>query len=48
LTAPDLYTVNDADAPEAVVPSAISIEVRGAELHHTFPARSVTVIELAK
>ena len=48
LTAPDLYTVNDADAPEAVVPSTISLEVRGAELDHTFPPRSVTVIELAK
>ena len=48
LTAPDLYAVNDAETPEAVVPSALSIEVRGAEIQHTFPPRSVTVIELAK
>ncbi len=48
LTAPDLYTVNDADAPEAVVPSPISVEARGGEIRHTFPARSVTVIELSK
>lgn len=46
LTAPDLYTVNDDAAPEAVVPSPVSVEARGGELRHTFPARSVTVIEL--
>ena len=48
LTAADLYTVNDSAAPEAVVPSPVSVEVRGAEVRHTFPARSVTVIELQK
>jgi len=48
LTAPDLYAVNDADTPEAIVPAAVSLETRNGGLRHTFPPRSVTVIELAK
>ncbi len=48
LTAPDLYTVNDDATPEAVIPSAVSVEASGGRLRHTFPPRSVTVIELEK
>lgn len=48
LTAPDLYTVNDSAAPEAVIPVPVSVEVRGGEVRHVFPAHSVTVIEISK
>jgi len=48
LTAPDLYAVNDADTPEAVVPAVVTVETRDGGIRHSFPPRSVTVIELAK
>src|SRR5206468_1376324 len=46
LTAPDLFAVNDADHPEAVIPAAVTVQTRDAALRHNFPPRSVTVIEL--
>ena len=48
LTAPDLYAANDDAQPEAVVPAAVNVNVRAGEFRHTFPPRSVTVIELSR
>jgi alpha-N-arabinofuranosidase len=48
LSAADLYSVNDDAAPEAVVPAPVETTVKGGELRHTFPARSVTVIEMVR
>jgi alpha-N-arabinofuranosidase len=48
LTTPDLYAVNDDAQPEAIVPAAANLDVRAGEFRHTFPSRSVTVIELAR
>ena len=48
LTAPDLYAANDDAQPEAVVPAAVNVNVRAEEFRHTFPPRSVTVIELSR
>jgi alpha-N-arabinofuranosidase len=48
LTAPDLYAANDDAQPEAIVPAAVNVNVGGGELRHTFPPRSVTVIELSR
>ena len=48
LTAPDLYAVNDDAQPEAVVPAEVKVNVTAAEFRHSFPPRSVTVIELRR
>lgn len=48
LTAPDLYATNDDAQPVAVAPVALNVDVRAAEFRHTFPPRSVTVIELSR
>jgi len=48
LTAPDLYGVNDDAQPDAIVPAAADVNVKAGEFRHTFPPRSVTVIELRR
>jgi alpha-N-arabinofuranosidase len=48
LTASDLYAVNDDAQPEAVVPARAAVSAQGGQFRHTFPARSVTVIELRR
>ncbi|MBZ5585834.1 MAG: hypothetical protein LAQ30_27305 [Acidobacteriia bacterium] len=48
LTAADLYAVNDDANPQKVAPAAVALSVTGGGLEHTFPARSVTVIELTR
>ena len=48
LTAADLYARNDDQEPEAVVPAAAHVDAASGEFRHTFPARSVTVIELSR
>jgi len=48
LTASDLYAVNDDAQPEAVVPARATVNAQGGQFRHTFPARSVTVIELRR
>ncbi|HEY2015596.1 MAG TPA: alpha-L-arabinofuranosidase C-terminal domain-containing protein [Bryobacteraceae bacterium] len=48
LTAAELYAVNDDAQPEAIAPQPVNVDAQGGEFHHTFPPRSVTVIELSK
>ena len=48
LTAPDLYSINDDAQPEAIVPTPVNVSVGAGEFRHTFPPRSVTVIELSR
>ena len=48
LAAQDLYAVNDDAKPGAVVPAAVTVDAKGGEFRHTFPARSITVIELTR
>jgi alpha-N-arabinofuranosidase len=48
LTAPELYSINDDAQPEAIVPTAVNVSVGAGEFRHTFPPRSVTVIELSR
>ena len=48
LTAGDLYQVNGPEQPEAVAPRAVAVQAGTGGLRHTFPARSVTVIELSR
>ncbi len=48
LTAADLSSVNDDESPGAVIPTAVAVQASNGELRHSFPARSVTVIELAR
>ena len=44
----DLYEGNGPDRPEAVSPRVVPVKVEAGGLRHTFPAQSVTVIELEK
>jgi alpha-L-arabinofuranosidase len=48
LTAADLYAVNDDAQPEAIVPTTADLNLKAGEFRHTFPPRSVTVIELTR
>jgi alpha-N-arabinofuranosidase len=48
LSSPDLYAGNGDERPEAIVPVPVSIAVAAGALHHSFPAKSVTVIELSR
>ncbi len=48
LTAADLYEANGPERPEAVAPQAVPVTAGAGGLRHTFPARSVTVIELGR
>jgi alpha-L-arabinofuranosidase len=48
LTAPDLYAVNDDAQPEAIIPAAVNVNAGEGQFRHTFPPRSVTVIELSR
>ena len=48
LTAPDLYAVNDDAQLQAIVPTEVAVNLRPPDFRHTFPPRSVTVIELSR
>ena len=48
LTAAGLYSFNDDANPEAVTPKELHLNSAGGEFQHSFPARSVSVIELSR
>ena len=48
LASTGLYAVNDDARPDAIVPAALDLKVKGSAFEHVFPRTSVTVIELAR
>ena len=47
LTAPDIHAHNTFDQKQAVVPQTSNVQLKGATLTHTFPAASVTSLQLS-